>query len=132
MLVVNGDTYVQLDHRALLSAHASQGAELTMAICEVPDVARYGALELSGTTVLGFHEKGPPGAGWINAGVYVLGPGLCARFPSQQAFSFEQDLLVPQVRSIRPHAFPTTGLFIDIGIPEDYARAQTLLPLGHQ
>jgi D-glycero-alpha-D-manno-heptose 1-phosphate guanylyltransferase len=131
VLVLNGDTYVELDHRAMLDAHAGQGAELTMAICEVPDVARYGTLELSGTSVLGFREKGLPGAGWINAGAYVVGPALVARFPSQRAFSFEQELLVPQVRSIRPLAFPTTGLFIDIGIPEDYARAQTLLAPGH-
>ena len=80
--------------------------------------------ELSDGIVRGFHEKGQSGPGWINGGTYVLGPELRDRMPKRAAFSFEQDLLVPEVQSIQPLAFPASGLFIDIGIPEDYARAQ--------
>ncbi len=47
-------------------------------------------------------------------------------FRDRGAFSFEQDVLVPDVAQLRPVAFPSDGLFIDIGVPEDYARAQTL------
>jgi D-glycero-alpha-D-manno-heptose 1-phosphate guanylyltransferase len=47
-------------------------------------------------------------------------------------FSFETDLLVPHVTDIKPCAFPTPGVFIDIGVPEDYARAQTLLEARHR
>jgi len=46
--------------------------------------------------------------------------------PKRRAFSFEQELLAPEVQSIRPLAFLTTGLFIDIGIPEDYTRVQEI------
>jgi D-glycero-alpha-D-manno-heptose 1-phosphate guanylyltransferase len=46
--------------------------------------------------------------------------------PADRAFSFEQDLLVPEMRTIRPLAFVAEGLFIDIGVPEDFARAQEL------
>jgi D-glycero-alpha-D-manno-heptose 1-phosphate guanylyltransferase len=46
--------------------------------------------------------------------------------PKRGTFSFEQELLMPEVQSIRPLAFPTTGLFIDIGIPEDYTRVQEI------
>src|SRR5439155_14283858 len=110
----------------MLNAHARGGAELTMAICLVPDVARYGALELCDDRVQGFLEKGRSGPGWINAGTYVLGPDLRARLRPQGAFSFEHDLLAPEVRSIRPFAFRASGMFIDIGIPEDYARVQQI------
>lgn len=127
VFVLNGDTYVELELRAMLRAHVQHGAQLTMTVCQVPDVARYGALVVSDGLVEGFREKGPSGSGWINAGAYVLGPDLRDRLPPHGAFSFERDVLVPGVKSIRPLAFPTAGLFVDIGVPDDYARAQHLL-----
>jgi D-glycero-alpha-D-manno-heptose 1-phosphate guanylyltransferase len=126
VFVLNGDTYLELDFRAMLDAHAHGGAELSMAICHVPDVARYGALELTDGIVQRFVEKGRSGPGWINGGTYVLGPELRARPWPHGAFSFEHDLLGREVGSIRPLAFRSSGLFIDIGIPEDYTRAQQL------
>jgi D-glycero-alpha-D-manno-heptose 1-phosphate guanylyltransferase len=78
--------------------------------------------------VQGFLEKGQSGPAWINGGTYVLGPELRARLRPQGAFSFEHDLLAPEVGSIQPLAFAATGVFIDIGVPEDYFRAQTLFP----
>jgi D-glycero-alpha-D-manno-heptose 1-phosphate guanylyltransferase len=101
-----------------------------MAIHHVPDVARYGALDIDGAIVRGLREKGRAGPGWINAGAYVMSPALRARFADRQAFSFESDLLVPEMESIRPRAFRAAGLFIDIGVPEDYARAGELFS-GH-
>ncbi len=126
VFVLNGDTYLELDFRAMLAAHAGAAAELTVAIRHVPDVARYGTLELSDDRVQAFLEKGRSGPGWINAGTYILGPKLRARLRPHGAFSFEQDLLVPETSSIRPLAFRSSGRFIDIGTPEDYVRAQTL------
>jgi len=129
VFVLNGDTYLDLDYRAMMDAHARAGAQLSLAVCEVPDVARYGALEISDGIVQGFREKGQTGPGWINGGTYVLGFELRDRLPKRGAFSFEQEVLVPQVQSIRPLAFPASGLFIDIGVPEDYERAQEIFSL---
>jgi D-glycero-alpha-D-manno-heptose 1-phosphate guanylyltransferase len=126
IFALNGDTYLELDFQAMLSSHLRFAAELSMAICHVPDVARYGALRLRDETVQGFLEKGRSGPGWINAGTYILAPALRARLSPAGAFSFEHDLLGPEVASIRPRAFRCSGRFIDIGIPDDYARAQTL------
>jgi D-glycero-alpha-D-manno-heptose 1-phosphate guanylyltransferase len=131
VFVLNGDTYLTLDYQGMLDAHMRAGAQLSMAVCEVPDAARYGAIEVSDGIVRGFREKGRSGPGLINGGTYVLGPALRDRMPAHAAFSFEQDLLVPEVRSIQPAAFPAAGLFIDIGIPEDYARAQEVFAQRH-
>jgi NDP-sugar pyrophosphorylase family protein len=128
VFVINGDTYLEVDYRAMLDAHHAEQALLSMAICQVEDAARYGALEVRGGRIGGFHEKGRSGPGWINAGVYILARRLQSRFPSKAAFSFEQEMLVQDVQTLLPVAFITPGLFIDIGIPDDYARAQTLLP----
>lgn len=126
VFVLNGDTYLELDYGAMLDEHARAGAQLSMAVCQVSNVARYGTLEVSAGIVRGFREKGQSGPGWINGGVYILGPELRARLPERAAFSFEHELLVPEVQSIQPIAFPAAGLFIDIGVPEDYARVQEI------
>jgi D-glycero-alpha-D-manno-heptose 1-phosphate guanylyltransferase len=92
----------------------------------VPDVSRYGALDIEGGVIQGFQEKGRTGPGYINAGAYLLSAGVMQSIPAREPFSFEQQLLVPQVQQLRPRAFLTEGRFIDIGIPEDYDRAQRL------
>ncbi|MCU0842731.1 MAG: nucleotidyltransferase family protein [Thiobacillaceae bacterium] len=124
--VLNGDTYLELDYRAMLEAHERARTSMSVAVCHVDDVSRYGALELEDGVIHAFLEKGRAGPGVINAGTYLLGAEVIARIPAGQAFSFEQQLLVPRVGEIRPTAFLAEGRFIDIGIPEDYARAQRL------
>jgi D-glycero-alpha-D-manno-heptose 1-phosphate guanylyltransferase len=127
VFVLNGDTYLRLDYRAMMAAHLKAGVDLTMAVKRVPDAGRYGALDVEKERIRGFLEKGRPGPGLINAGTYLLERGLPGRHRLPHAFSFEADFLMPHVGEIRPLAFQTEGTFIDIGIPEDYARAQDLL-----
>jgi D-glycero-alpha-D-manno-heptose 1-phosphate guanylyltransferase len=130
VFVLNGDTYLELDYQAMLAAHAKGGEQMSMAVCHVPDAGRYGALDLLGGHVRGFFEKGRAGPGFINAGTYLLSQAVLDRIPRGEPFSFEQQVLVPEVGVIRPAAFATEGLFIDIGVPEDYARAQALFGTG--
>lgn len=127
VFVINGDTFLELDYRAMLDAHGAADARLSVAAQRVMDTARYGALEIREGRIRGFLEKGRSGPGVINGGVYLLSPDLFDAYPQPGTFSFETDLMVPHVRELAPLAFPCDGLFIDIGVPEDYARAQQLL-----
>lgn len=124
--VLNGDTFLELDYCAMFAAHVATQEQMSLAVCRVPDAGRYGALEIEGGHVGGFHEKGRAGPGTINAGTYLLSAAVLQRIPRGKPFSFEQQLLVPHIETLRPAAFEAHGLFIDIGIPEDYARAQQL------
>lgn len=126
IFVLNGDTFLDLDYTAMLAAHERGSESMSMAVCRVADVGRYGALEIQAGHVRGFHEKGRSGPGVINAGAYLLSADVVRRIPRGEPYSFEQQLLVPQVAALRPAAFPAEGLFIDIGVPEDYERAQRL------
>jgi NDP-sugar pyrophosphorylase family protein len=126
IFVMNGDTYVEIDLPAMLGAHAEGRAQLTMAVCRVPDVARYGSLEVSDGIVRRFSEKGRIGPGSVNGGTYVLAPAFRERLPPQGPFSFEA-FLARTVERIRPLAFPVSGPFVDIGVPEDYARVQEVM-----
>lgn len=127
LFVVNGDTFLKVDYRAMLKAHLDADASLSLAAHVLPDVARYGALEVADGRVRGFLEKGRVGPGVINAGTYVLSRNLFERYALPRVCSFETDLLMPYVAELAPLAFETGGLFIDIGVPEDYVRAQAML-----
>jgi D-glycero-alpha-D-manno-heptose 1-phosphate guanylyltransferase len=126
VFVLNGDTYLDVDYVAMSAAHAAHGVALSVAVVRVPDVSRYGSLEIEDDRISGFLEKGSHGPGYINAGVYLVDAGLLAGIPAGTPYSFEQELMVPGVSMLRPLAFRSDGLFIDIGVPEDYERAQGL------
>ncbi len=96
-------------------------------IYEVTDTARYGRLDTDRGRVLSFAGKGVTGSGLINAGCYVFPIDILNNFPLGEPFSLEADFLAKAVDKQRFDCFVYTGHFIDIGVPEDYARAQTEL-----
>jgi D-glycero-alpha-D-manno-heptose 1-phosphate guanylyltransferase len=126
VFVLNGDTWLDLDYGALWCAHESGGERLTVAACRVDDTSRYGALEVHDGHLRGLVEKGRSGPGLINAGTYLVSRDVVERIPRERVHSFEQQLLVPGVRDLSPAVFVADGAFIDIGVPEDYARAQPI------
>jgi len=127
IFVLNGDTYLEVDYEAMHAAHAAADAMLTLAAFHVGSAGRYGTLEIAEDRVQGFSEKGRTAPGWINGGTYLLAPSLRALLPAAHAFSFEHDVLEREVSRLRPHVFRSAGRFVDIGTPEDYARAASVL-----
>lgn len=132
IFILNGDTYLDVDYTAMLSAHLDAGSILTVAVHQVPDTSRYGALQIEANHISGFTEKGVAGQGMINAGVYVFCRHLFERYSLPEHFSFENDFLVPYVQELNPLCFMTEGIFIDIGIPDDYKLALKMLGSGHR
>jgi D-glycero-alpha-D-manno-heptose 1-phosphate guanylyltransferase len=124
--VFNGDTYLDLEVDLLERQWQAKRHPIVVGR-QVPDTMRYGQLVVDGKQITRFAEKGIAGPGLINAGCYVLATDALAQFPVNHPFSIETDYLVPEVARATVDVFVTEGLFIDIGIPEDYARAQTLL-----
>lgn len=123
-LALNGDTYLDIDHSAIMRAHLAGGSKITIALKEVADTKRFGKVDVENGRVISFREKGGHGPGLINAGVYVISPGLFDGFSRIPPFSFETDFLPERLTALRPACFITQGAFIDIGAPEDYRRAQ--------
>jgi len=126
VFVFNGDTYLDLEIDAVEQQWQSRREPIIVGR-EVPDTARYGRLDTDGARVTGFAEKGASGPGLINGGTYVLNRGQLDGFALHQAFSLETEYLVPQLAHRPFDLFVTAGHFIDIGVPEDFARAQTEL-----
>jgi D-glycero-alpha-D-manno-heptose 1-phosphate guanylyltransferase len=127
-LVLNADTLFRIDLTALIALHSSAGAAVTMALRRVPDTARYGAVECDETgRVTAFHEKGRSGPGLVNGGIYVVERSELAKTPWPAKFSFEQDFLQARLKDVRPVGYESDAYFIDIGVPEDLARARAEL-----
>jgi len=123
--VLNGDTLFRVDLKSMADVHRGSGAVLSLALRQVADSGRFGRVEVSDDGVVsGFREKSVVGPGWINGGVYMLNRSLFDDFPMPGRFSFEQDLVEPNVQRIRPRAFRSDAYFIDMGVPEDYERAR--------
>ena len=133
IFVLNGDTFAQVDYRDMQQQHEESGAQLTVALMHVPDVARYGAVITEGEWIREFCEKGSVGPGLINSGVYLMDRYFFSELerqvgPFPETFAFEREILSRHSQSLRIGGFVAGGYFIDIGIPEDYERAQTELP----
>jgi D-glycero-alpha-D-manno-heptose 1-phosphate guanylyltransferase len=125
-LVMNGDSFLELNLDKLLRFHRERDALVTMALCKVQDAARYGSVETdSRNRVTGFREKtGVSAPGAINGGVYVFKKEVLDSIPGGPA-SLERDIF-PKILTRGIYALEQPGMFIDIGTPEDYARAQDL------
>jgi D-glycero-alpha-D-manno-heptose 1-phosphate guanylyltransferase len=126
---MNGDSIADLDFQALLEAHRRHATPATVALVRVPDASRYGSIELGdGDRVKAFREKSSAHEpGYINAGVYLFTPQVMDLVAEGRQVSLEQEIL-PALASSGLVAFRYDGYFIDIGIPEDWTRAQTELP----
>lgn len=134
VLVLNGDSLFPLDLGPFLGFHQEKKAECSLALKEMIAFDRYGRVEVDDQDrILAFEEKQPCSRGWINTGVYLVHrPSFLEATPSAP-FSFEKDYLEAFYREHPFYGYRTEAYFIDIGIPEDYARAQsemkTLFPL---
>ncbi len=128
--VANGDTWLRHAPQALEAAARREGTRMAVALVEVDDTGRYGAVEVQGGLARSFREKGGQGPGLINGGSYYLAPDALAMLPDEPAFSFETRVLQPWAADGQVAVCSDTGGFIDIGVPEDYARAQQLFADG--
>jgi D-glycero-alpha-D-manno-heptose 1-phosphate guanylyltransferase len=127
VFVFNGDTYLDLNCDAAYQLWKKSRRGVIVGR-QVPDTARYGRLMAKSGLVHGVCEKGEEGPGVINAGCYVLTRVQFVGMRRGLPFSFENDYLAHQLATAPLDLFVTTGLFIDIGVPEDFHRAQDLLP----
>lgn len=133
VLVLNGDSFFAVPLAEYYAAHKKSGADASLALREVEDGSRYGTIDLKNNRVTAFREKSESmqGAALINGGVYLLNRSFyLSHTPAATAFSIEYDFFAKQAATAHLNGFVSSGYFIDIGIPEDYARAQ--LEFGEQ
>jgi D-glycero-alpha-D-manno-heptose 1-phosphate guanylyltransferase len=125
VVIVNGDSIFKADLQVQAEFHFSHHAECTLALKPMKNFERYGVVELnSDNSVALFKEKQLYAEGLINGGVYLLNLPHFFEKGLPEKFSFETDYLQKFYADGKIFGVEQDGYFIDIGIPEDYARAQ--------
>lgn len=125
VLIANGDTLFKVDIQAMAGFLQAKDAECLLALKPMSHFDRYGVVELDREgRITSFREKQYYAEGLINGGIYLVNKQkfLIRAFPDK--FSFEKDYLEPFFSQGAFYGLAQDGYFIDIGIPEDYNRAQ--------
>jgi D-glycero-alpha-D-manno-heptose 1-phosphate guanylyltransferase len=124
-LVLNGDSFFDVDLGELARFHRSVSATATLALAHVDNAQRYGTVQLDDEyRIVGFAEKDTGArAGLINGGIYVLTREVLDMIPHGHIYSLEREVF-PALTARNLYGRPFPGFFIDIGVPADYARLQ--------
>ena len=126
VVVLNGDTYFAVNLTELMAAHLLYSSGVTIALKPMQDFNRYGRVIISDEDkrIIEFKEKEYCKEGLINGGVYIINRLEPIFDGLPEKFSFETAVFEPQCKLGKLFGVVQNGYFIDIGIPEDYHRAE--------
>jgi len=130
ILVLNGDTLFRINVDKLNTTHLSHDSTCTLSLKPMKNIERYGVVEVGlDQSIKCFKEKQYYKEGLINGGVYLLNVDNFLKLNLPEKFSFEVDYLAKPRKENgtdenKYFATIQDEYFIDIGIPEDYERAQ--------
>ncbi|GKU27279.1 nucleoside-diphosphate-sugar pyrophosphorylase [Clostridium folliculivorans] len=124
ILILNGDTFFDIDLKNMLEFHRGNKSPFTMALRKVDDSSRYGSVEFdSSFKIKNFIEKGvKSNSSYINGGIYIINKEIIMAMKEDIAFSLEKETIPDLLKQDMLYAFLSDDYFIDIGIPEDYIK----------
>lgn len=124
VLVLNGDTLFKIQVAPLAAFHQQHASCCTLALKPMQHFDRYGVVELKENGALQhFKEKQYYESGCINGGIYALQTDAFLKEGLPEKFSFEKDYLEKLYTQRPMFGMVQDAYFIDIGIPEDYEKA---------
>lgn len=125
VFVLNGDTMCTVNLKELFSFHVKKKSSLTITLKQLEDNVRYGNVEIDDDNrIVEYSENKSSSDGYINSGVYLVNRNVFNSLKLPNVFSIETDCFAKFYKTKNFFGFIYSGLFIDIGIPEDYYRAQ--------
>ena len=124
VLVLNGDTLFEVNNKVLFDTHIKQDADCSLVLKPMVDFDRYGSVTINeNEEIVSFEEKKQVEKGLINGGVYLIKKDAFVKIDFPNKFSFEKDFLETYLNELKFIAVVNDGYFIDIGIPEDFKKA---------
>lgn len=129
-LVLNGDLVTDLDLYAFQEFHRSHGGLLSIGVTSKTVKVDLGVLEASDTLVTGFHEK-PSMNYTVSMGIYCMEPEILELIPQGVPFGFDDLMHTMLGKALPVHVFQHDGMWMDIGRPEDFERAQQVVEENH-
>jgi len=128
IVILNGDTFFNIDYDKLVELHLKTRSDITIGSKIIQKPYRYGTMEIENSKVIDFKEKKEIEEGVVNCGIYIINKSILKYFPSEEKFSFEKEILENQIQKLKISTLISDSYFIDIGIPEDYNKAISELP----
>jgi D-glycero-alpha-D-manno-heptose 1-phosphate guanylyltransferase len=125
-LAMNGDSLFRFDYRKMFDFHMKKRADVTLALRNLDDTGRYGRVSVNrNRRITGFSEKDESaGPGLINGGVYIIEKYFLMEPEFRGRFSIEKDCFENYYPQAGLYGYPVDGYFLDIGIPDDFNKAQ--------
>lgn len=124
--IINGDTLFNAGLDQLLAFHQEGAFDLSILLKPMKNFDRYGTVGIDEHHKINrFNEKSPRKEGLINGGIYLANRKIETCFPAAKAFSFEKEFMETKLKELSFGGLVNDSYFIDIGIPEDYLKAQT-------
>lgn len=127
ILILNGDSYFPVNLNRFISFHNKNSSLFTVALKRMYDFDRYGTVKVRGNTILKFNEKKFSADGLINGGIYLADREFIESRMFPEVFSLEKDVLEKEAGTSLIKGMVFDEPFIDIGIPEDYLKAEQIL-----
>lgn len=125
-LVMNGDLLTDIDYNALIDFHRAQGALLTVAAHRRHIKVDLGVLDIdSENRIINYREK-PEHTYDVSMGIYVYEPDVLNWIPKGEYLDLPSLVVNLLAAGQKICAWPTNCQWLDIGRPDDYARAQEL------
>ena len=130
-LALNGDSYLEINFQSLVEFHKRMRVDDplsvgTIATVKLEEASNFGTLDLEAANhsmcrINRFQEKTCTGAGWINAGIYILETDILDLIPTDRVVSLERETFPMALEhGFHLYAYPVKSFFVDIGIPKDY------------
>lgn len=129
-LVVNGDSLLDFNLLDLVHGAPAEMVGAHLALRRLEDASRYGVVQLAvdGRIIAMCDRPKAPGPGLVNGGIYWMSRDVAEALP-EGALSLEREVFPRLAAEGQLTGAIYNGFFLDIGVPDDYVRAQTLLPL---
>lgn len=126
VFIINGDTFFDVPLDNLHSVFQKED-KLMLSLKTMHHFDRYGCVESNEQSqVTAFTEKGYRESGNINGGIYLISKSIFEDYRLEEKFSFEK-FMEDNFKTLKIRAALFDTYFIDIGIPEDYIKAQNEL-----
>ncbi|MBB4036143.1 D-glycero-alpha-D-manno-heptose 1-phosphate guanylyltransferase [Dysgonomonas hofstadii] len=123
-IIINGDTFFNVDIDRLYTFHSQRGAKISLALKPMVNFDRYGSVLLDQKDrITAFKEKQFCESGLINGGIYLIDKTIFTSASFSEKFSFEKEILEAGISELPIYGNIQDTYFIDIGIPEDYRKA---------
>jgi len=132
ILLVNGDTFFELDIQAFYTSFLQTSSHCSIALTSMEHFDRYGSVSITSDNIITeFNEKKYCEKGLISTGLVLFKKSIFELKTNSlgENFSFEKDFIEPNISNLKVTGYIADGYFIDIGIPEDYTKAQKEIQL---